>query len=309
MRRRFDVLCAGDMCVDLLLRGDVRPRFGQVEQIIEDYRLELGGSSNIFASQFAKLGGSVCVIGWVGADAFGDAVVAKLADAGIDISLVRRSAALKTGLGVALTEQNDRAILTYLGTIDAIGPEDLDGRLLTSCKHWHVASYFLMNRVRSCWPRWFAECRAANVTTSLDPNWDPEERWDRLWDVLPLIDVFLPNEAEAIAIAAEDSLETAGEKLASACGVVVVKRGAEGAIAFAAGRRYEAPRPLLEAPAVDTVGAGDNFDAGFLRGWLLGWDIPRSLELATHCAVASLAAPGGVENQLRGFGAGGTSDD
>jgi sugar/nucleoside kinase (ribokinase family) len=108
----FDVLAASDMCVDLVLTGNVRPQFHQVEQIVDDFSLELGGSANIFASQLVKLGARVGVIGWVGKDVFGEFCLSRINDLGIYASRIGVHPGLKTGLGVALAEREDRAILT-----------------------------------------------------------------------------------------------------------------------------------------------------------------------------------------------------
>jgi ribokinase len=308
MSELMDVLCVSDMCVDLVLRGNVRPRFQQIEQLIVDYRLELGGSANIFASQFVKLGGRAGVIGWVGIDAFGDLVLAKLRDLGVDVSRVWRHATEKTGLGVALAEPGDRAILTYAGTIDAVQAEALSADLLLTCRHWHIASYFLLTRLRPHWPAWLRRLRAAGVTTSLDTNWDPDNRWERVADLLPHVDVFLPNEAEARAITGQTDVCSAGYELARRGPLVVIKRGPQGATAFShqTGTRIvracEAPTTEVETKdmsIVDTIGAGDNFDAGFLRAWQLGQPIEACLHLAVRCARSSLRAAGGIETQLK----------
>ncbi|HZO89085.1 MAG TPA: carbohydrate kinase family protein [Chthonomonadaceae bacterium] len=298
----LDVCCAADLCVDLIVTGDVTPRFRQVEQLVDDYTLELGGSATIFASQFARLGGRAGLIGAVGADAFGQFVRERLKALGVDVRRVRQQTALKTGLGLALIKPDgDRAILTYSGTIDAVQPSDLTPDLVSAFRHWHIASYFLLNRLRGYWPLWLERCRAAGRTTSLDTNWDPEDRWEGVRELLPLVDVFLPNEAEALAISKAASVEEAGERLAVCGPLVVVKRGAQGAVAFQGGRRWEVgDAEAAEGPLaiVDSVGAGDNFDAGFLRAWLLGHDSEACLRLACRCARASLSAPGGFQGQL-----------
>ncbi len=300
MQTPLDILCVSDMCVDLILTGDVRPHFGQAEQIIADYVVEMGGSANIFASQFVKLGGTAGVIGRLGEDAFGDLVRERLRALGIDDSRVRRDPKLKTGLGVALAEPDDRAILTYSGTIDAVSPGELDATLLAECRHWHIASFFLLTALRREWPRWLGACKQAGVTTSLDPNWDPEQRWDGVFELLRLVGVFLPNEAEAAAITGEASVMRAGEKLSKNGPLVVIKRGSQGAAAFRDGDFWTAaPEVPADFEPVDSIGAGDNFDAGFLRGWLLGRGGPWSLALATRCAVTSLNRAGGIEGQLR----------
>ena len=227
-----DVLTVSDMCVDLVLSGNVRPQFHQVEQLIEKYELELGGSANIFASQFARLGGRAGVIGWVGEDLFGDFALEKLRTLGVNTSRVKRHANLKTGIGVALAEPNDRAILTYLGTIDAVQPGDLPEAMLDSCRHWHLTSLFLLQSLADFWIGWVRLCKTRGITISLDTNWDPSNRWQGVTDLLPFVDVFLPNEAEAMALTGCTDVQEAGTKLASYGPFVVVKCGPKGAIAL-----------------------------------------------------------------------------
>lgn len=302
MGKSLDVFCVADMCVDLVLEGNVRPAFHQVEQIIDHYILELGGSANIFATQFAKIGGRAGVAGWVGPDAFGEFVLARLQGISVDTTHVHRHDTLKTGLGVALAERHDRAILTYLGTIDAFPPHELTGDLLAATRHWHIASYFLLGKLRRHWKGWLERCRAEKLTASLDTNWDPENRWEGVMEILPLVDVFLPNQAEAQAIAGEADLCKAGERLAGYGPLVVIKRGSEGAVAFRGKQRWwSSPSEHSPSPIriVDTIGAGDNFDAGFLRAWLLGREVDQCLDLASRCAASSLGAAGGIEGQLR----------
>lgn len=296
-----DLLVIGDFCVDLILTGDVRPRFGQVEQIVDGASLAVGGSAAIFASQAAKLGSRVKVIGWVGEDSFGELIAAELSVSGVDVSALKRHPTVKTGIGVALSTPNDRAILTYMGTIDAMRPDDIGEAVFASVRHVHLASYFLLDGMRSEWPKWFAWCRACRITTSLDTNWDPNNRWQGIGELLPHVDVFLPNEQEALAISRECEIEAAGRKLSAQGPLVVIKRGAAGAIAFGEGQRWELiPNGSSGVPVcvVDTTGAGDNFDAGFLRGWLKGMEIPACLALGHRCAIRSLEQPGGTRGQI-----------
>jgi len=293
-----DVLVASDMCIDLMLSGNVRPQFHQVEQLIGDYQLELGGSANIFAGQLAKLGAAVGVIGTLGADCLGEFALKRLGELGIDIGRVRVDPSVRTGLGVALIEADDRAILTYTGSISAVGPEHLPPPLAGACRHWHVAGYFLLDRLRPAWPDWLAGCRAAGITTSLDPNWDPENRWDGIADLLPHLDVFLPNESEALAITGCADVPQAARALSSAGPLVAVKCGREGVVAASRDGFWQAPALTLDGPLVDTVGAGDNFDAGFLCGWLSGWDVPACVHLGQRCGRASLGRSGGFAGQL-----------
>jgi len=298
----LDVLTVSDMCVDLVLAGNVRPQFHQVEQIIGDYFVELGGSANIFATQMAKLGGRAGVIGWVGKDVFGPFLIEKLRSPGVAVSRVKTHPTLKTGFSVALTEPDDRAILTYLGTIDVTQVEDLPEDPASACHHWHLASYFLLATLRPHWKRWLGQCKQAGLTVSLDTNWDPEDRWQGVLELLPMVDVFLPNEAEATRLTGQVDAREAGEHLGRLCPLVVIKRGEKGALAIRGTEVWELrPEDFQSQPVevADTVGAGDNFDAGFIRGWLLGRPIDECLELGHRCAVASLGARGGIQGQLR----------
>jgi len=296
----LDVLCVSDMTADLIVRGRELPRFGQVETLLDDYILEIGGSANIFASQFCKLGGRAGLVGCVGADVLGSFLRAKLTTIGVDLRHVRDNPRLKTGISAHLNHQGDRAILTYLGTADGVRAEDLADDLLLAARHWHIASYFLLEQLRSRWPAFLREARRLKKTVSLDTNWDPVEKWTGVKELLPEVDIFLPNENEAIAITKKATPEEAGQALSLLGPLVVIKCGARGAVAFKNGQEIAAmaPESLLVEP-VDSTGAGDNFDAGFLRGFLLNRTLEDCLRLGTRCAGASLGALGGIEGQWR----------
>jgi ribokinase len=300
----WDVATVSDMCVDLVVSGNVRPEFHQVEQIVGDYSLELGGSANIFATQLAKLGARAGVLGYVGADMFGEFALQELDQIGVDTTRVKKLSSLKTGIGIHLTEKHDRAILTYPGSIDATQAEDLDETLLHFCRHWHLSSYFLLRNLRSSWPQWIQKCREADLTTSLDTNWDPDKRWDGVAELLPYLDVFLPNDAEALSLTGETDVWQAARVLAAYGPLTVVKCGEKGAIAMQGDQTWQIKGSDCQDSAlsiVDTTGAGDNFDAGFIRAWLLGYDIDFSLRLGHRCALSSLGSLGGIRGQLQQF--------
>jgi sugar/nucleoside kinase (ribokinase family) len=299
-QNRFDVALASDLCVDLILRGNVRPKFHQQEQLVDNYALELGGSANIFACQMAKLGARIAVLGCIGTDVFGEYVLEQLNQAGVDTGLVRTDSQVSTGLGVALAEGTDRAILTILGGIAEVFPENLPLQPELLCRHWHVASPFLLCGLRSAWIHFLPHAKSAGVTVSLDTNWDPDERWDGIVELLPSVDVFFPNEAEAIALTGERDTREAARRLAQSGCLVVVKCGADGVVAASKeGEWALGPSEMAEKPSivVDTIGAGDNFDAGFLWAWLQGQDVYQCISLGHSCAVASLGEAGGIRGQ------------
>jgi sugar/nucleoside kinase (ribokinase family) len=197
---------------------------------------------------------------------------------------------------VVLARPNDRAILTNPGTIGDLRREMVDPVLLDSARHVHVSSYFLQRRLAPGLLALFERVRGRGATTSLDPNWDPSERWDGgLSDLLAHTDVFLPNAAEATRIAAVPDIEAAVVALAELAPLVVAKAGRDGAIAARSGQLVRAPAPRIDA--FDTTGAGDAFDAGFLASRLAGDDLERSLAIANACGALSTRAIGGVEAQ------------
>ena len=112
---------------------------------------------------------------------------------------------------------------------------------------------------------------------------------------MPLVDVFLPNENEAMALTGAERVEAAAGRLAVQVKVVAVKMGAEGGLAIAGGERYRAA--ALPVKVVDTVGAGDTFDAGFVYGYLQGWSLEKALKLAIACGSASVQQAGGLAGQ------------
>ena len=217
----FDILTVGDLCVDLIVDlGEAAPIFGQAEQWVPDYLVELGGSGCIFACQAAKLGLRVAVVGRVGDDAFGQLALRRLAECGVETRFITAPPGLKTGLGLALCRAaGDRAILTYGGSINAVYPADLSDDLLRSTRHLHYCSYFLQTHLRAAVPAIFRRAKALGLTISLDTNWDPGGRWAAAGDLaeaLALCDLFLPNEQEALAITGAAGLADALKSLIGA---------------------------------------------------------------------------------------------
>ncbi len=132
------------------------------------------------------------------------------------------------------------------------------------------------------------------MTVSLDTNWDPTEKWalDGFFDHL---DVFFPNENELLAITQESDLEQAINQMAARMPVLVVKRGDKGAIAVRGTERVEVP--AMPIVVVDTTGAGDTFDGGFLAGWLRGESLQRCAQLGAACGSSTATQVGGFNGQ------------
>ncbi|MGZ4132155.1 MAG: carbohydrate kinase family protein [Actinomycetota bacterium] len=293
----FDLLVLGDANPDLVLRGDeLMPAFGQAERLVEDATLTVGGSGAIAACAAARLGLRVAFCGVVGDDLFGRFMREQLDARGVDTRGLAVDPFRPTGLTVVFSRPEDRAMLTRTGTVADLRAELVDRELLAGARHVHVSSYFLQTGLVPDLAQLFDEVRAGGATTSVDPNWDPSGAWDHgLLTLLERTDVFLSNRIEATRIARTSDVETAGVQLASRARIVAVKAGEDGAIGVAGDevvRVAASPGPVL-----DTTGAGDAFDAGFLAAWLDGAPLERALAVANACGALSTRAVGGVDGQ------------
>ncbi|MDE2859307.1 MAG: carbohydrate kinase family protein [Chloroflexota bacterium] len=300
MTKTYDIIAFADTCVDLILRDDdVAPRFGQVEKTVAEYDLVMGGSCCIFATQAAKLGLKVVLLGTVGDDAFGELILDTLSSAGVDTRYMQVDKDLRTGLTVHLTQGDDRAMLTYPGSSKALTAADIPDDMLSQSRHLHYGSLFLQTGLLPDWIKIVRRAKGLGLTVSLDTNWDPAEAWDiDLEEALTSVDVLLPNEQEAKQLCGVASLAEAAQYLRQAVPVLVVKRGVEGASAWTKG--IETVGTVAEADAGgDGIGAGDSFDAGFLFGWLNGLAMPDCLSIACRCGRAVAGQVGGVKGQPR----------
>jgi sugar/nucleoside kinase (ribokinase family) len=292
---QFDVTVVGELNLDLILYGLPRELPPERELLASGLALTLGSSSAIFAHNLARLGSRVGFISRIGDDALGKISVERLAECGVDVSKVRRvGGPTSTGLTVILPRPEFRNILTYPGTMFEMCFEDLDLAYLASAKHFHLSSFFFHRALRPRLPELFQRMKAAGLTTSLDTNDDPEDRWgEDLFEVLRHVDVFFPNDREARKIAGTDDVQDAITLLAERVPLVVVKQGARGAVARRGQAQYTV-LPVVVEP-VDPVGAGDTFDAGFIHQFVRGADLPTCLEYANLAGAFSTTRPGGTE--------------
>jgi ribokinase len=289
-----DVLVIGDANPDLLLTGDAVPAFGQAETLVEA-ELVLGGSAAIVACGLARLGVATALAATVGDDLHGAFVRDVLVERGVDTRWVRTDPEVATGISVVLSV-GDRAILTHPGTIATTGPEVIDDELVASVRHLHSASYFLQPRLSPHLPDVFARGRAAGASTSVDTNWDPADTWEGLGRLLEHTDLLLPNAAELLALTGRPTVDAAAlELLRTGCSVAL-KDGANGGVLWqAAGLVVRVPAPAVTA--VDTTGAGDSFDAGFISALLDGLPAEECLTRAVRCGSLSTQAVGGTAAQ------------
>lgn len=290
-----------DLCADLLIKSKVTPIYGQVEQFVDDYTIEIGGSAALFATQYARLGGQINIYGIVGHDILGHMIQNRISKEGIDTSFITFSENEKTTLGLGLSLKDDRAMLTYKGTLAQITNDWLQQfNIPDHINHLHIASFYLLESMQGDWINFLESCKARGISISLDTNWAPLENWSDVLPILSLIDVFIPNEQEAMLITNEKDIDKAGHSLAQHISHVIIKQAENGATYFRKTERkhYQIPSKFLNNFSIaDTTGAGDNFDAGFLIQWLKGKEISLCIETGLFCGTRSLIKMGGIAGQ------------
>lgn len=288
----FDCLIAGEANVDLLVEGVLELEVGK-EKLATDLSLVLGGSSAITAFNLSQLGARVKFVAVLGRDGFGEFVSGKMQSAKVDINAVRRLEGEKTGVTIWHSRDRERAGVTFAGTIARLRAADISPELLTSARHLHIGSYFLLTELHPEAQELFWNAKQAGLSTSLDCNYDPSEHWDsNIWQVLKHTDVFFPNEQEARLLTHCDDPESAARRLNEYAQVVVVKLGKEGALIVTREECFR--QPALATEVVDTTGAGDSFNAGFLSQFVQGASLRACAQAGAEAAARSLTRIGGT---------------
>lgn len=290
----MEVLVVGELNLDLILNGLERfPETGK-EILANDMVLTMGSSSAIFACNLSALGTAVGFAGKIGRDIFGDRVLSDLGSKRVDTRYVIRSEKEATGLTVAFSFREDRSMVTYPGAMSTLEEKDITAGMLQSAGHLHLSSLFLQPGLQPGLPRLLSRARDRGLTISLDPQWDPAEKWDCDWQrILPLVDLFLPNREEIKGITGKDTPEAGIAALKNISNVIIVKNGRNESLMWT-GRELIRQAPFLNDDVVDAIGAGDSFDAGFVSRFIRKRPLAECLEFAALCGAINTTAPGGT---------------
>lgn len=294
MNKSYDTIVVGELNVDLILNHiDGQPEIGK-EKIAREMEMTLGSSSAIFANNIRSLGASVGFIGKIGDDSFGQFVTESLQSGGVDTGMIIKDPNLKTGITVAINYGDDRAMITYPGAMSSLSIEDIPEEFLKKARHLHVSSIFLQPGLKKEIGTLFKKAKEFGLTTSFDPQWDPEEKWDlNLTDILPYVDVFLPNEKELLNFTGENELRRGLQKLKSFSNVTVVKMGKKGSLSMS-GEDFKHVEAFINEQVVDAIGAGDSFNAGFIFKYLAKESIEDCQRFGNLIGAISTTASGGT---------------
>jgi sugar/nucleoside kinase (ribokinase family) len=294
MEKLFDVLVVGELNVDLIL-SDIEkfPEIGK-EVLAHGMTLTLGSSSAIFASNISSLGARVAFLGKIGKDKFGEVVLETLKTNHVDVSMVKTDENAGTGATIVLYVDEDRANTTYPGAMDLLTPGDITEEDLKKARHLHFSSYFLQPGMWKGLGQLFRLARKLGLTTSFDMQWDPKETWDMdMEDILPHVNVFLPNEMELKSLTGKKDLYEAIDSVKKYSETIVIKRGNKGSIVVQDNNLFDLPS-FLNEKVIDTVGAGDSFNAGFIFKYIKNENISECQKFGNLAGAVSTTAAGGT---------------
>lgn len=293
-QKKFDVLVAGELNIDLILdKLDQFPVIGK-EIMAAEMIYTLGSSSAIFASNLSTLGVSVNYCGCIGNDSFGDKIIKDLAAKNVNTSNIIRSKTSGTGITVAFNFNQNRAMVTYPGAMNELKQNDISDDMLMQAQHLHVSSVFLQPALKPGLIDLFKRAKDFGLTTSLDPQWDPAEKWDCDWkNLLPLVDVFLPNIEELKNITQKTNLNDAVAAIKDNANILVVKNSTEGATVFYKDEITEQPA-FINHDFADAIGAGDSFNAGFISRFIQKKSLKECAQLGAVCGALNTTQKGGT---------------
>jgi 2-dehydro-3-deoxygluconokinase len=306
---KADVGLVGPLNVDLLITGQAPTALDELTRWAGPSNVMLcsAGSAGYVSQDLAKLGLQTGLVSTLADDAFGDAILRIMSEAGLDMRQVDRQPGSLSGIGIyMLLFGSKKRPLTYRLPTHLPWPQPFSKAqkeyLLDGCRHLHCAGYL---HFPAMWSNemagLFRQARQNGQTTSLDPQFvlfPTATPWiEPLEELLRYVDLLLLDEDEARQIAQTEDLAQALETLqAHGPPVVVVKRGAYGSWLRQAGKDHLLPAiPVPEAEIVDAIGAGDAFDAGLIYGFLKGWALEQCQEFATRVAASTLRAVGGTD--------------
>lgn len=286
------LLIIGDANIDIIINGlKNMPEMGQ-EIFVDNIFVRAGGGAANTAAGLAKLGCNPTLYSAVGNDQHGKFIERTLKSAGVELSLLRVHETLPTGISVSISDGSDRMFISSMGANPEIEPTSIDEKTLSQFSHIHLSAWNPKLSLKQ-YKETAKRARQLGCTVSLDIGWT-DESWnhDELFDLLKETDIFFPNLSEARCLcwptATEDQM---GQYLLSYVNdVVVITKGSDGAVAYHKKEKYS---DKYVTKAIDSVGAGDAFNAGFLSAYVHKLPIEVCLSYGCACGSAAVQKVGG----------------
>ncbi|TVX98686.1 carbohydrate kinase family protein [Cohnella terricola] len=289
--KTIDAVVIGDANIDLVVVGGNKVPDGGQEAFVDNMMMHVGGGAALFSISLAKLGVRVAFNGVLGEDVHGRYIRERFAEYGIDTRMVQASKIHNTGISIAFNPETDRSFITYAGSNSELRMDNLNLDEIAQGRHVHVTGY-QGRRNHDQYMSLARKLKEKGLTLSCDVGWDDSGEWDKsVFELMKFVDVFLMNETEALHYTGLDKIEDSLRYMGQFGSNVVVKLGADGAISMNKGILTRLPGYSVQA--VDTTGAGDSFNAGYLFGFLNGQDAETCLRYGNVCGAMSVSAFGG----------------
>ncbi len=307
----YDITSVGILVADVMAKPvDAMPQKGLLN-LVDSIEMFNGGNAMTAAVNLKTMGLSSAVIGKVGKDPFGDFLLRRIEESGLDTAGVAVDPTVQTSTSVVLSSKDgERSFLHCIGANAALGIDDINWEVVKKSRIIFVTGTFLLSKFDGKQTAEFLRrCKEMGKTTALDVCWDSSGRWGSLLeDAMPYLDYFLPSIEEAAMISGcpdctgEHSAQEISERIASVFfqkGVksVVIKMGKYGC--FAQESQESTPFVLpaySDIQVVDTTGAGDSFCSGFLAACAKGESFSDSVRFANaagaHCVMEKGATTG-----------------
>ena len=281
----YPVVCVGILVADLFVPPLPRlPEPGEL-LVTDGFLSEAGGCAANTATCLVRLGVEATVVGRVGNDSFGDFIDQDLRRKGVGTAGIRRSTSRGTSQTVILPVKGvDRRYIHTIGANADLTADDIDCALLSQARILYLGGYLVLPSLRQAEiAKILRFARSQGVHTVLDvvvPARTHALSLDALADLLPYVDVFMPNEEEARVLTGEiEPSRQAARLVGAGCGTAIITRGPQGALLMSGQETIEVP--AVSMPVVDASGAGDAFAAGYILGLLEGWSSAHALGFAS----------------------------
>ena len=298
----FDVTCLGIFVADVVGKPvDKMPERGKLS-LVDRMELHGGGCANNTGIGLAKIGVKTAVIGRVGNDGFGDFLVNSLEKNGVDCTgMIRDMEAATSATMVMVHGDGERSFIHYIGANAVLSEADVNYDIVKNSKILHVAGTFLMPSLDGePTAHVLKKAQELGVTTALDTCWDSKGNWMKLLEpCLEYVDYIVPSIEEARMVTGKhDPADVAKVFMDKGVKTVALKMGDQGC--YIKDADTELNIPIYRVDAIDALGAGDAFAAGFLAGIVNGWDLERTGKFANATGafcVTALGATTGIQNQ------------
>ena len=293
----------GALNLDKIYRVDKIPGRDE-EGFVKSLEMHPGGSAANTIVGLARLGIPTSFIGKIGSDEEGRILLTDFEREGVNTSTIIRAEGRSGTAMIFVDEKGHRAILVDPGVNDTIAFEEINLDSIADAKLIHMNSFICKNGIDS-----FESQKRIAMETKAEISFDPgmpyiEKGLKKLEPIIKNSAVFMPNRSELEALMNLDFRDAAKEIISMGCKIVVVKMGEKGCYITDGEEEFEVK--AFQTKAVDTTGAGDAFNAGFLYGYIKGYSLEDCGRLGNWVASRNIQKVGArtglpSEEELRKF--------